>query len=178
MRIRSEDEGVTVTPVPALSVVILFSCRAVRVGAVCLVPAQRSPVYARARAEYSLFSSSSCPDENKTGFFTTTSSPTRDKRPRLESPHLSKRSKKNKQTPIESGSSEGIISREVVALLGKELVKEAEADGIEWESPFGFRRKLSSPSRASRSAVCLTPRFVQRPLLLTYPLVLYLTSTR
>jgi len=64
-----------------------------------------------------------------------------DKRPRFESPHPPKRSKKNKQTPIEPGSSEDVISREVVALLGKELVEKGEADGIEWESPFGFGRK-------------------------------------
>ncbi len=83
-----------------------------------------------------------------------------DKRPRLESPLPPKRSKKKKRTLIVSGSSEDVISREVVALLGKELVEKAEADGIEWESPFGFREEVEltissiSSSGMSHSKVC------------------------
>ena len=65
-----------------------------------------------------------------------------DKRPRLESPRQPRRSKKKKQTPVESGCSEDVISRDVISLLGKELVEKAEADGIEWESPFGFREEV------------------------------------
>ena len=64
-----------------------------------------------------------------------------DKRARLESPHPSKRSKKKRKPPVEPGSSEDVIFREVVGLLGKELVEKAEANGIEWESPFGFREE-------------------------------------
>jgi hypothetical protein len=83
-----------------------------------------------------------------------------DKRVRLESPHPSKRSKKKIKHPIEPGSSEDVISREVVGLLGKELVEKAEADGIEWESPFGFREEVEltvssiSSSGMSYSKVC------------------------
>lgn len=65
-----------------------------------------------------------------------------DKRPRLESPRPPKRGKKKKHAPVESGSSEDVIFRDVVALLGKELLAKAEADGMEWESPFGFREEV------------------------------------
>ena len=44
--------------------------------------------------------------------------------------------------PPEFGSSEDLISREVVRLLGNEVVARAEADGVEWESPFGFREEV------------------------------------
>ena len=53
-----------------------------------------------------------------------------------------KRRKKRKHTPPEPGSSEDVISREVVGLLGNELVTQAEADGLDWESPFGFREEV------------------------------------
>jgi tRNA (uracil-5-)-methyltransferase len=53
-----------------------------------------------------------------------------------------KRSKKRKHAPPELGSSEDVISREVVELLGRELVAQAEADGVERESPFGFREEV------------------------------------
>jgi hypothetical protein len=75
-----------------------------------------------------------------------------DKKPRFASPEpllqvgtkpsAPKRSKKRKHTPLESGSSEDVISREVVALLGEEIVARAEADGTEWKSPFGFREQV------------------------------------
>jgi len=75
-----------------------------------------------------------------------------DKRPRLVSPAPTlqagvkstapKRSKRKKHTPPEFGSSEHVISREVVGLLGSQVVARAEADGVEWESPFGFREEV------------------------------------
>jgi hypothetical protein len=83
-----------------------------------------------------------------------------DKRPRLESPRPPKRGKKKKHAPVESGSSEDVIFRDVVALLGKELLAKAEADGMEWESPFGFREEVEltvssiSSSGMSCSKVC------------------------
>ena len=90
---------------------------------------------------------------------TRSSSPTQsflqpvDKKPRLVSPEpplqvgtkpsTPKRSKKKrKHAPLESGSSEDVISRQVVALLGEEIVARAEADGTEWKSPFGFREQV------------------------------------
>ena len=95
-----------------------------------------------------------------------------DKRPRLDSPRPPRRSKKKKQAPVESGSSEDVIFREVVALLGKELLAKAEADGIELESPFGFREEVEltvssiSSSGMSCSKVCaemlLNPRCLTR----------------
>ena len=78
----------------------------------------------------------------------------------MESPRPPKRSKKKKRTLAESGSSEDVISRDVGALLGKELMEKAEADGIEWESPFGFREEVDltvssiSSSGMSYSKVC------------------------
>jgi tRNA (uracil-5-)-methyltransferase len=75
-----------------------------------------------------------------------------DKRPRSTSPEVTaqaatrstapKRRKKPKRTPPESGSPQDVISREVVGLLGSELVARAEADGLDWESPFGFREEV------------------------------------
>ena len=75
-----------------------------------------------------------------------------DKRPRLASPGPTlqagakstapRRSKRKKHTPPDFGSSEDVISREVVGLLGSEVVARAEADGVEWESPFGFREEV------------------------------------
>jgi hypothetical protein len=53
-----------------------------------------------------------------------------------------KRSKKKKHTTLQPGSSEDVISREVVALLGEQLVARTEADGAEWSSPFGFREEV------------------------------------
>ena len=65
-----------------------------------------------------------------------------DKRALSESHRPTRRAKRKKQTPVESGSSEDVISREVLGLLGKELVEKAEADGITWKSPFGFREEV------------------------------------
>lgn len=75
-----------------------------------------------------------------------------DKRPRLASPAPTlqaevksiapKRSQRKKHAPPAFGSSEDVISREVVRLLGNEVVARAEADGVEWESPFGFREEV------------------------------------
>ncbi len=76
-----------------------------------------------------------------------------DKRPRLVSPAPTlqagvkstapKRSKREKKHTLpEFGSSEDVISREVVGLLGNQVVARAEADGVEWESPFGFREEV------------------------------------
>jgi tRNA (uracil-5-)-methyltransferase len=66
-----------------------------------------------------------------------------------------KRSKRKKYTPPELGSSEDVISRQVVELLGTQVVARAEADGTEWESPFGFREevevKVSSISSSGMS---------------------------
>ena len=67
-----------------------------------------------------------------------------------------KRRKKRKHTPPEPGSSEDVISREVVGLLGSELVTQAEADGLDWESPFGFREEveLTVSSISSNGTSC------------------------
>jgi tRNA (uracil-5-)-methyltransferase len=67
-----------------------------------------------------------------------------------------KRRKKRKHTPPEPGSSEDVISREVVGLLGSELVTQAEADGSDWESPFGFREEveLTVSSMSSSGTSC------------------------
>ena len=75
-----------------------------------------------------------------------------DKKPRVAPPDPAlhagvklttpKRSKRRKHTPPEFGSSEDVISREVVGLLGNQVVARAEADGVEWESPFGFREEV------------------------------------
>ncbi|KAI0247844.1 S-adenosyl-L-methionine-dependent methyltransferase [Lactifluus subvellereus] len=101
-----------------------------------------------------------------------------DKKPRLASPDpplqagtklsTAKRSKnkRKKHTPLESGSSEDVISREVVALLGEEIVARAEADGTEWKSPFGFREQVEltvssiSSSGRSRPIPLLKPPWV------------------
>lgn len=83
-----------------------------------------------------------------------------DKRPRLESPRPPKRGKKKKHAPVESGSSEDVIFRDVVALLGKELLAKAEADGMEWESPFGFREEVEltvSSISSSGEGLALAP---------------------
>lgn len=53
-----------------------------------------------------------------------------------------KRRKKRKHTPPEPGSSEDVISREVAGLLGSEIVAQAEVDGLDWDSPFGFREQV------------------------------------
>ena len=55
---------------------------------------------------------------------------------------VAKRRKKPKRTPPESGSPQDVISREVVGLLGSELLARAEADGLDWESPFCFREEV------------------------------------
>jgi hypothetical protein len=75
-----------------------------------------------------------------------------DKRPRVTPPEgpphagvkltAPKRSKRRKHRPPEFGSPEDVISREVVELLGNDVVARAEADAIEWESPFGFREEV------------------------------------
>lgn len=75
-----------------------------------------------------------------------------DKKPRVTPPDAAlqagvkltapKRSKRRKYTPPDFGSPEDVISREVVGLLGNEIVARAEADGVEWESPFGFREEV------------------------------------
>jgi len=74
-----------------------------------------------------------------------------DKRPRSTSPTQAatrstapKRRKKptRKRTPPEPGTPEDVVSREVVGLLGSEVLAQAEADGLDWESPFGFREEV------------------------------------
>jgi len=95
-----------------------------------------------------------------------------DKRPRLESPHPAKQGKKKKQTPIEPCSPQDVIYREVVALLGQELVKNAEADGTEWESPFGFREEVQL-TVSSISSSGMSSRSVQKHSLLNYLLTLF-----
>jgi tRNA (uracil-5-)-methyltransferase len=72
-----------------------------------------------------------------------------DKRPRSTSPTQAttrstapKRRKKPKRTPPEPGTPEDVVSREVVGLLGSEVLAQAEADGLDWESPFGFREEV------------------------------------
>jgi len=93
---------------------------------------------------------------------------TLDKRPRLTPPEATlqpgiKRSKRKKYTQPDFGSSEDVISRHVVELLGTQVVARAEADGIEWQSPFGFREEVevtvSSISSSGMSCfnVCVDP---------------------
>jgi len=75
-----------------------------------------------------------------------------DKRPRSTSLEVAtqaatrstapKRRKKPKRTPPDTGSPQDVISREVARLLGSELLAQAEADGLDWESPFGFREEV------------------------------------
>jgi hypothetical protein len=66
-----------------------------------------------------------------------------------------KRFKKRKYTPPEPGSSEDVISRQVVALLGEQVVASAEADGTDWASPFGFREQVElTVSSISSSGMC------------------------
>jgi len=87
----------------------------------------------------------------------------------LESPRPPRRSKKKKKTQVESGSSEDVIAKDVIALLGKEIVEKAEANGIEWESPFGFREEVEltvssiSSSGMSYSKVCAETLAAERP---------------
>ncbi|KAF8467507.1 S-adenosyl-L-methionine-dependent methyltransferase [Russula ochroleuca] len=107
-----------------------------------------------------------------------------DKRPRSISPEVAlqavtrstapKRRKKRKHTPPESGSSEDVISREVVGLLGSELVSRAEADGLDWESPFGFREEVEltvSSISSSGEGLALAPSS-KRPWVVVVPFVL------
>jgi hypothetical protein len=93
---------------------------------------------------------------------------TLDKRLRLTPPEATlqagiKRNKRKKYTPPEFGSSEDVISRHVVELLGTQVVARAEANGIEWESPFGFREEVEvtvssiSSSGMSYFNVCVDP---------------------
>jgi tRNA (uracil-5-)-methyltransferase len=72
-------------------------------------------------------------------------------------PKRRKKRRNLKHTPPEPGSSEDVISREVVRLLGSELVARAEADGLELESPFGFREEveLTVSSISSSGTSCL-----------------------
>ena len=76
-----------------------------------------------------------------------------DKRPRSTSPEVAAQAatrstapkrtkKKTKRTPPEPGSPQDVISREVLSLLGSEIVAQAQADGLDWESPFGFREEV------------------------------------
>lgn len=97
-----------------------------------------------------------------------------DKKPRLTPPGAAvgyterkliapKRNKKRRSAPLEFGSSGDVISREVVALLGDQVVAQAEADGVEWESPFGFKEEVEltvssiSSSGMSHFEVCVVP---------------------
>lgn len=75
-----------------------------------------------------------------------------DKRSRSTSPGVAaqvatrstapKRPKKPKRSPPEPGSPEDVVYREVLGLLGSEIVAQAQADGLDWESPFGFREEV------------------------------------
>ena len=78
-----------------------------------------------------------------------------DKRPRSTSPEVAtqaatrstapkrrKKPKRYKRTQPDTGSLQDVISREVARLLGSELLAQAEADGLDWESPFGFREEV------------------------------------
>ncbi|KAH9990497.1 S-adenosyl-L-methionine-dependent methyltransferase [Russula vinacea] len=108
-----------------------------------------------------------------------------DKRPRSITPEVAlravttrstapKRRKKRKHTPPEPGSSEDVISREVVRLLGSELVSRAEADGVDWESPFGFREEVEltvSSISSSGEGLALAPSS-KRPWVVVVPFVL------
>jgi hypothetical protein len=70
-----------------------------------------------------------------------------------------KRNKKRKYTPPEPGSPEDVISREVIALLGEQLVARAEADATDWVSPFGFREQVElTVSSVSSSGMSLSLR--------------------
>jgi hypothetical protein len=79
----------------------------------------------------------------------------------LIAPKRNNNKKKRRPTLPEFGSSEDVISREVVALLGDQVVAQAEADGVEWESPFGFREEVEltvssiSSSGMSHLKVCV-----------------------
>jgi tRNA (uracil-5-)-methyltransferase len=67
-----------------------------------------------------------------------------DKKSRVTPPDAitRKRSKKKKRPTPEFESPEDVISREVVGLLGNQVVSREEADGVDWESPFGFREEV------------------------------------
>ncbi|KAI0292965.1 S-adenosyl-L-methionine-dependent methyltransferase [Multifurca ochricompacta] len=107
-----------------------------------------------------------------------------DKKPRLSSSISQggaslnaalKRNKKRKQTPPEPGSSQDVISREVITLLGKELVDQSETDGTAWESPFGFREEVqltvSSISSSVGDGLAISP-LPKRPWVVVVPFVL------
>lgn len=101
-----------------------------------------------------------------------------------------KRRKKRKHTPPEPGSAEDVISREVVGLLGSEIVTQAEADGLDWESPFGFREQveltvssISSSGESCAKIYAYTYWFFWSCLLFTsalpiFVLVWFLTKNR
>jgi hypothetical protein len=105
-----------------------------------------------------------------------------DKKPRLAFSQpavqigMKHRSKKKKHTTPQPGSSEDVVSREVVALLGEELVARAEADGVEWASPFGFREEVElTVSSISSSGMSYSKvRVVQIPHRWTFYPRLYL----
>ena len=85
-----------------------------------------------------------------------------------------KRSKRRKHTPPEFGSPEDVISREVLGLLGHRVVARAEADGVEWVSPFGFREEveLTESSISSSGMSCFKVR--ERGRYSYHPLYFYL----
>ncbi|KAI0258674.1 S-adenosyl-L-methionine-dependent methyltransferase [Gloeopeniophorella convolvens] len=82
--------------------------------------------------------------------------------------------KKQKHAAPDPGSAEDVVARDVLALLGKEAVEQAEADGTEWESPFGFREEVElavSSIAPSGEGLAVAPPS-KRPWVVVVPLAL------
>ncbi|KAI0056764.1 S-adenosyl-L-methionine-dependent methyltransferase [Artomyces pyxidatus] len=85
----------------------------------------------------------------------------------------SKRQKKKKQKHVvpESGTSEDVIFQEVITLLGKEVVEQTIADGMEWTAPFELREEveLTISSMSSSGEALATAPSSKRPWVVVVP---------
>ncbi|KAI6110154.1 hypothetical protein EDD16DRAFT_1435305, partial [Pisolithus croceorrhizus] len=56
--------------------------------------------------------------------------------------HAGKEKKRRKHALPEPCSAEDVLWRDIISLLGSEIIGQRTAQGMEWESPFGFREEL------------------------------------
>ena len=61
---------------------------------------------------------------------------------KLKKDSAKQKKRRQKHSIPEPFSSEDVVWRDIVSLLGKEFVDRAIEDGTEWDSPFDFREEL------------------------------------
>ncbi|KAA1475389.1 S-adenosyl-L-methionine-dependent methyltransferase [Dentipellis sp. KUC8613] len=85
-----------------------------------------------------------------------------------------KQRKKHKHVLPEPGTSEDVVYKDVVAVLGQAAVDEAIASGTEWESPFGFLEEVEvTVSAMSSSGEALALATIERrPWVIVVPFAL------